>query len=411
MKWFSDGRLNVADNCVTRHVDAGRGDQTALIWEKDEPGQVEYVTFAELDDLVSRFAAVLKSKGVERGDRVAIYYPVSPLGVASMLACAKIGAVHSVVFAGFSAEALRQRINDAECKVVICSDGTFRGGRYIDLKATVDEAVAGCPGVHTVLVGTRNPNVEKLTNPRVDVDLDGELARTDGASVQSESMNAEDPLFLLYTSGSTGKPKGLVHTQAGYLLYAQLTTAEVFKTEPGDRFGCVADIGWITGHTYVVYGPLANGATSLLFESLPTYPDAGRYWRAVEDHKLTQFYGAPTAYRTLMKFGDEPAKRYDTSTLKTIGTVGEPINKEAWNWLHHVVGDGQAKVVDTWWQTETGGNMITPMPSEQPGSQFKPGSAQRPFYGIEPVLMDANGSLVTGNEVDGALCIKRPWPG
>ena len=311
IKWFSDGKLNVTDNCVTRHVEAGRGDQNALIWEKDEPGQVEYVTYAQLDNLVSRFAAVLKSRGVKKGDRVAIYYPVSPIGVASMLACAKIGAVHSVVFAGFSSEALRQRINDADCKVVICSDGTYRGGRYIDLKTTVDEAVSGCPQVHTVLVGTRNPEREKLTQ-KVDVDLDAELAAADANAVQSEVMNAEDPLFLLYTSGSTGKPKGLVHSQAGYLLYAQLTTAEVFKTQAGDRFGCVADIGWITGHTYVVYGPLSNGATSLLFESLPTYPDAGRYWKAVEEHQLTQFYGAPTAYRTLMKFGNEPAEKYNT---------------------------------------------------------------------------------------------------
>ena len=408
IEWFKGGKLNVADNCVSRHL-ATRGDQPALIWEKDEENQTEILTFAELDTLVSKFSNVLKSHGVKKGDRVAIYYPVSPIGVAAMLACAKIGAIHSVVFAGFSAEALRQRINDADCQVVICADGTFRGGRYIPLKSVVDQAVEGCPGVKHVLVGTRNPQVNKMTTP-LDVNLNLELEKASG-ECESEIMDAEDPLFLLYTSGSTGKPKGLIHTQAGYLLYANVTTSEVFETKPGDVFGCVADIGWITGHTYVVYGPLSNGATSLLFESLPTYPNAGRYWSTVQKHKLTQFYGAPTAYRTLLRHGEDVPLEYDTSSLKTIGTVGEPINTEAWNWLHDFVGKGKAKVVDTWWQTETGGNMITPMPTEQDPSQFKPGSAQRPFYGIEPVLMSAEGTLVEGNDVNGALCIKRPWPG
>ena len=407
LEWFKGGYLNVADNCVSRHAKS-RGDQNALIWEKDEENQVEYVTYKELDVLVSKFANVLRDRGVKKGDRVAIYYPVSPKGVAAMLACAKIGAVHSVVFAGFSAEALRQRIIDADCRVVICSDGTFRGGRYINLKEVVDKAVAGCPGVESVLVGTRNPDVPKLTQSH-DVDLD-EALEAASSECESEIMEAEDPLFLLYTSGSTGKPKGLIHSQAGYLLYANVTTSEVFSTQPGDVYGCVADIGWITGHTYVVYGPLSNGATSLLFESLPTYPDAGRYWKTVEKHKLTQFYGAPTAYRTLIRFGDDFPLKYDTSSLKAIGTVGEPINVEAWNWLHDVVGRGNCKVVDTWWQTETGGNMITPVPCENE-AKFKPGSAQRPFYGVEPALMSPEGIEIEGNDKDGALCIKRPWPG
>lgn len=407
ISWFADGKLNVFDNCVTRHL-ATRGDQPALIWEKDEPGDHEVVTFRQLSSLVNKFANVLRQQGVKKGDRVAIYYPVSTMGVAAMLACAKIGAVHSVVFAGFSSDALRQRIIDADCQVVICVDGTFRGGRYIDLKDTVDSAVDGLDSVRSVLVGTRNPEVNKLTT-RKDIDLD--LALENASDIaESEVLSAEDPLFLLYTSGSTGTPKGLVHSQAGYLLYAAVTTAEVFNCRPGDIFGCVADIGWITGHTYTVYGPLANGATTLLFEAVPTYPDPGRYWATVEKHKVTQFYGAPTAYRSLARCDDKFVNKYDTSSLKVIGSVGEPINTESWHWLYEKVGREKVPIADTWWQTETGGNMITPVPCDS-GATFKPGSAQRPFYGVEPVLRCSEGHVVEGNSVNGSLCIARPWPG
>ncbi|XP_011823902.1 PREDICTED: acetyl-coenzyme A synthetase 2-like, mitochondrial isoform X3 [Mandrillus leucophaeus] len=361
----------------------------------------------ELLETTCRLANTLKRHGVCRGDCVAIYMPVSPLAVAAMLACARIGAVHTVVFAGFSAASLAGRINDAKCKVVITFNQGLRGGRVMELKKIVDEAVKHCPTVQRVLVAHRTDN--KVHMGDLDIPLEQEMAKEDPVCAP-ESMGSEDVLFMLYTSGSTGMPKGIVHTQAGYLLYAALTHKLVFDHRPGDIFGCVADIGWITGHSYVVYGPLCNGATSVLFESTPVYPNAGRYWETVERLKINQFYGAPTAVRLLLKYGDAWVKKYDRSSLRTLGSVGEPINCEAWEWLHRVVGDSRCTLVDTWWQTETGGICIAPRPSEE-GAEILPGMAMRPFFGIVPVLMDEKGSVVEGSNVSGALCISQAWPG
>nr|CAH0113534.1 unnamed protein product [Daphnia galeata] len=405
-RWFVGGQLNVSVNCVDRHKEKDPS-RVALIWEKDEPGQEERVTYGELYTLMNRVSNVLKSHGVRKGDRVAIYMPPCPLAVASMLACARIGAVHSVVFAGFSAEALASRINDAEAKVVITADQGVRGGKLIELKKTVVTAVEKCPSVQAILVAKRTGN-PVISSP-LDIDLDEAILKESG-ECEPAVLDSEDLLFMLYTSGSTGNPKGIVHSQAGYLLYASLTHSLVFDCKEGDIFGCVADIGWITGHSYVVYGPLANGVTTLLFESTPTYPNPGRYWETVQRLKINQLYAAPTAIRLLLKYGDEHVEKYDLSSLRTLGSVGEPINVEAWHWYNKVVGKEKCVVVDTWWQTETGGICISPTPSA-PGSEILPGMPMRPMYGIWPAILGEKGEELKGNDVTGALCLKKPWPG
>ena len=405
VQWFLNGRLNACHNCVDRHV-ATRGDQIALIWESDTPGKGRSVDYRELQREVCRLANVLRHHGIRKGDRVAIYMPMMLEAAYAMLACARIGAVHNVVFAGFSAESLRDRINDSQCKAVITSDEGLRGGKIIPLKRTVDEAVMACPSVKYVFIAERTGNKIPFY-PHRDVWLrpamDGERPYC-----PIEHMDSEDTLFLLYTSGSTGKPKGVAHTTAGYLLQVALTHRYVFDYRPGDVYACVADIGWITGHSYVIYGPLANGATTVLFESIPTYPDAGRYWEMVERLGVTQFYTAPTAIRAIAREGDAFVTKYDRSSLRVIGSVGEPINPEAWRWYYHVVGEGRCPLVDTWWQTETGGILITPLPG---AIALKPGSATLPFFGIEPVVLDPEGKEIQGNGVSGLLAIKSPWPG
>ncbi|XP_074434884.1 acetyl-coenzyme A synthetase 2-like, mitochondrial [Larus michahellis] len=405
-RWFLGGRLNVSVNCLDRHVEKSPN-RVALIWERDEPGTAVHVTYRELLDLTCRLANTLKKYGIQKGDKVAIYMSVSPLSVAAMLACARLGAVHTVVFAGFSAESLAGRITDSGCKAVITYNQGVRGGRIVELKTTVDEAVKNCPSVKHVFVAQRTDNKVQMGDR--DIPLEEEMAKASSVCAP-ESMDSEDTLFMLYTSGSTGKPKGIVHSQAGYLLYAAVTHKYVFDYQQGDVFGCVADIGWITGHSYVVYGPLCNGATSVLFESTPVYPDPGRYWEVVQRLKINQFYGAPTAIRLLLNYGEEWVKKYDRSSLKTLGSVGEPINNEAWQWFYHVVGEGRCTLVDTWWQTETGGICIAPRPSEEK-AEIVPAMAMRPFFGIVPVLMDENGKVIEGNDVSGALCIAQPWPG
>ncbi|XP_010776008.1 acetyl-coenzyme A synthetase 2-like, mitochondrial isoform X2 [Notothenia coriiceps] len=406
IKWFEGGQLNVSVNCLDRHVHTCP-ERVALIWERDEPGSEIKVTYRQLLEMTCRLGNLLRRHGVKKGDCVTIYMPPCPLAVASMLACARIGAAHNVVFAGFSAEALAERIRDAQSSTVITVNQGVRAGKVTELKRTVDAAVKDCPSVQQVLVAMRTENPVTMTAK--DMDMEEEMLKED-VVCEPEAMDSEDVLFLLYTSGSTGKPKGVVHTQAGYLLYAALTHRYVFSYEDGDVFGCVADIGWITGHSYSVYGPLANGGTTVLFESTPIYPDPGRYWEMVQRLKINQFYGAPTAIRLLLKYGDQWVQKYDRSTLKTLGSVGEPINTEAWEWYHRVVGDGRCPVVDTWWQTETGGICITPRPSD-PGAEIVPGMAMRPFFGIKPVLMDTEGKVVTSNPASGALCLAQPWPG
>ena len=405
VQWFLNGRLNVCHNCVDRHV-GDRGGQTALIWEADTPGEGRSVTYRELQREVCRLANVLRHHGIRKGDRVAIYLPMMLEAVYAMLACARIGAVHNVVFAGFSAESLRDRINDARCKAVITADEGLRGGKVLPLKRTVDEAVMACPTVQFVFIVKRTGNKIPFY-PQHDVWL-REAMDGERPFCPIEHMDSEDTLFLLYTSGSTGKPKGVAHTTAGYLLQAALTHRYVFDYRPGDIFACVADIGWITGHSYVVYGPLCNGATTVLFESIPTYPDAGRYWEMVQRLGITQFYTAPTAIRAIAREGDAFVQRYDRSSLRILGTVGEPINPEAWRWYYHVVGEGRCPVVDTWWQTETGGILISPLPAATP---LKPGSATLPFFGVEPAVLDEKGVELSGNGVSGLLAIKHPWPG
>ncbi|XP_075902166.1 acetyl-coenzyme A synthetase 2-like, mitochondrial [Nelusetta ayraudi] len=409
INWFPGGRINVSVNCLDVHVET-HPDRAALIWERDEPGTEVRVTYRELLEMTCRLANTLKAHGVQKGDRVAVYLPTSPLAVAAMLACARIGAVHTVVFAGFSAEALAGRIQDAECKVVLTCDETVRGGRSVPLKATVDAAVRSCPSVRHVLVSRRTDGgaTAAAVGP-LDVPLE-EAMKAAAPVCPAEALDSEDPLFLLYTSGSTGRPKGLVHSQAGYLLYTSLTHQYVFDHRDGDVFGCVADIGWITGHSYVVYGPLCNGATTVLFESTPVYPNPGRYWEMVQRLRVSQFYGAPTALRLLLSYDDSWVKKYDRSSLRTLGSVGEPINHEAWHWFHDVVGEGRCPLVDTWWQTETGGICIAPRPAEE-GAPVVPAMAMRPFFGIEPVLMGEQGQPLSGQSVDGALCLARPWPG
>ncbi|XP_069033317.1 acetyl-coenzyme A synthetase 2-like, mitochondrial isoform X2 [Embiotoca jacksoni] len=406
ISWFLGGKLNVSVNCLDVHVEK-HPDRVALIWERDEPGTEVKVTYRELLETTCRLANTLKSHGVHKGDTVAIYMPVSPIAVAAMLACARIGAVHTVVFAGFSSEALAGRIQDAQCKAVLTCNQGVRGGRLMDLKSTVDAAVKSCPSVQHVFVSQRTDSPTAMG--ALDVPLE-EVMSSQPAICPAEPLDSEDILFLLYTSGSTGKPKGIVHTQAGYLLYASMTHQLVFDHRDGDVFGCMADIGWITGHSYVVYGPLSNGATSVLFESTPVYPNPGRYWETVQRLRISQFYGAPTALRLLLKYDDSWVKKFDRSSLRTLGSVGEPINHEAWHWFHSVVGEGRCPLVDTWWQTETGGVCIAPRPAEK-GAPILPAMAMRPFFGIQPVLMDDKGEPISGVSVGGALCISQPWPG
>ena len=405
VKWFAGSQLNITENCIDRHLST-LGDKTALLFEPNDPTEAaEHITYKQLSERVNQFANVLKEQGIKKGDRVCIYVPMIPELAIATLACARIGAIHSVVFAGFSATALATRINDSDCKMVITSDGSYRGNKTIDLKGIVDEALESCPGVETVLVANRiNSDInikegrDKWLQPLLD------KASTE---CEAEMMDAEDPLFILYTSGSTGKPKGMVHTTAGYMVYTAYTFKNAFQYKENDVYWCTADIGWITGHSYIVYGPLANGATSVLFEGVPSYPDFGRFWEIVEKHKVNQFYTAPTAIRALAKHGTELVDKYDLSSLKVLGSVGEPINEEAWHWYNDNIGKKKSPIIDTWWQTETGGMMITPIPYVTP---TKPTYATLPFIGIQPALMDENGQELKGNQVEGRLCIKFPWP-
>ena len=404
IKWFEGGQTNVSYNCIDRHLET-RGDQVAILWEGDDPEVDKSITFSELHTLVCKFANVLKSRGVNKGDRVSIYMPMIPEAAVAMLACTRIGAVHSIVFGGFSPDALRDRILDSDCQVVITADEGPRGGKNVPLKENVEKALEGCPNVHTTIVVQRTGNSVTTSDQR-DVWFH-EAMEEASADCPPEHMDAEDPLFILYTSGSTGKPKGVLHTTGGYQLYAAMTHKYVFDYHDGDVYWCTADVGWVTGHTYIVYGPLANGATTMMFEGVPTWPDAGRFWQVVDKHKVNIFYTAPTALRALMGQGNELVEKYSRSSLRILGTVGEPINPEAWEWYYHVVGDSRCPIVDTWWQTETGGILITPLPG---ATRLKPGSATRPFFGIQPALMDADGNELEG-ATSGNLVIKQSWPG
>ncbi len=405
IKWYEGAKLNITENCIDRHLYTN-GDKTAIIFEPNNPDEgALLISYNELHEHVNKMANVLKSKGIKKGDRVCIYLPMIPELAVSLLACARIGAIHSVVFAGFSSTALLTRINDSDCKMVITSDGSFRGAKSIELKSIVDEALESCPCVETVLVVERTNTPITLKSGR-DF-LIAPLLEAASKECEPEIMDAEDPLFILYTSGSTGKPKGMVHTTAGYMVYTAYTFKNVFQYRKGEVYWCTADIGWITGHSYIVYGPLANGATTVLFEGVPNYPNYGRFWEIVEKHKVNQFYTAPTAIRALAKEGVEFVDHYDLSSIIILGTVGEPINEEAWHWYDDNIGKKKAPIVDTWWQTETGGVMITPIPFSTP---TKPTYATLPFLGIQPVLMDDAGNEITGNQVDGKLCIKYPWP-
>ena len=404
IKWFSGATLNVSYNCLDRHL-ATRGDDTAIIWEGDDPGVDKTITYRELHREVCRFANVLKARGVRKGERVSIYMPMIPEAAVAMLACTRIGAVHSVVFGGFSPEALKDRVLDSDCRVVITADETVRGGRNTPLKANTDKALEQCPDVHSVIVVKRS-GAEVRWNAARDVWYHEEMANA-AAECPPEEMDAEDPLFILYTSGSTGKPKGVLHTTGGYLLYTALTHRHVFDYRDGEVYWCTADVGWVTGHSYIIYGPLCNGAVTLMFEGVPTYPDAGRFWQVVDKHQVNIFYTAPTALRALMGQGDGFVKQHDRSSLRVLGSVGEPINPEAWEWYYHVVGDGRCPIADTWWQTETGGILIAPYPG---ATALKPGSATRPCFGVEPCLVDDKGNELPG-AASGALCLKRSWPG
>ena len=405
IKWFDGAKLNITENCIDRHLST-RGDKTAILFEPNDPKESsQHITYSELHKRVNQFANVLKDQGIRKGDRVCIYLPMIPELAVSLLACARIGAIHSVVFAGFSATALSTRINDSDCKMVITSDGSYRGAKKIDLKSIVDEALEVCPGISSVLVAKR-----------INTDIDMKEGRDqwlqpllDKASIacKPEIMDAEDPLFILYTSGSTGMPKGMVHTTAGYMVYTAYSFKNAFQYTENDVYWCTADIGWITGHSYIVYGPLANGATTVMFEGVPSYPDHGRFWEVVEKHKVNQFYTAPTAIRALAKEGVEMVEKHDLSSLKVLGSVGEPINEEAWHWYNDNIGKKNCPIIDSWWQTETGGIMICPIPYVTP---TKPTYASLPFPGIIPSLMDENGNELKGNQVEGRLCIKFPWP-
>ncbi|MNQ07494.1 Acetyl-coenzyme A synthetase [compost metagenome] len=406
VKWFTDAKVNITKNCIDRHL-AKRGDKTAIIFEPNDPSETAlHITYNELYERVSKMANVLREQGIKKGDRVCIYLPMIPELAVAILACARIGAIHSVIFAGFSSSAVAARINDCECKMVITSDGGYRGNKTIDLKGIIDEAIENCPSVKSVLVAKRT-NTEVSMKDGRDQWLQPLLDQALGNNV-AEIMDAEDPLFILYTSGSTGKPKGMVHTTAGYMVYTAYTFKNVFNHEENDIFWCTADIGWITGHSYTLYGPLLNGGTTVIFEGIPSYPDFSRFWETIEKHKVTQFYTAPTAIRALAKESLEYVQKYPLKSLKVIGSVGEPINEEAWHWYNDHVGDKRCPVVDTWWQTETGGIMISPIAFITP---TKPTYATLPLPGIQPVLMDERRNEIEGNQVVGSLCIKFPWPG
>ncbi|WP_340066523.1 acetate--CoA ligase [Ascidiimonas aurantiaca] len=405
IKWFQGARLNITENCLDRHLRV-RGDKTAILWEPNDPTEETVkLSYRELHKKVCKMANVLKDHGIQKGDRVCIYLPMIPELAISLLACARIGAIHSVVFAGFSSTALATRINDSTCKMVITSDGSYRGNKSLNLKNIVDEALDNCPSIETCLVVKRTNDTITMKEGR-DKWL-APLMKEAYADFPPVIMNAEDPLFILYTSGSTGKPKGMLHTTAGYMVYTAYTFKNVFQYKEDDIFWCTADIGWITGHSYIVYGPLANGATSVMFEGVPSYPDFGRFWEIVDKHKINQFYTAPTAIRALAKESLDYLDKYSLSSLKVLGSVGEPINEEAWHWYNDNVGKKKSPIVDTWWQTETGGIMISPLPYVTP---TKPTYATLPIPGIQPALMDENGQEIKGNQVDGRLCIKFPWP-
>ena len=407
IKWFQGGTLNVAYNCIDRHLES-KGDQTAIIWEGDDPNDDKKITFNELHQHVSKLANALKIRGVKKGDRVCIYMPMIPEAGYAMLACARIGAVHSVVFGGFSPEALKGRILDSDCQVVITADEGMRAGKQIPLKANTDKALEGCPNVHTVLTINRTgANINWVENRDIWYHDAMEHASAD---CPCEEMDAEDPLFILYTSGSTGTPKGILHTTGGYLLYSAITTKYTFDLQENDIYWCTADVGWITGHSYLLYGPLANAATTVFFEGVPNYPSASRFWEVVDKHKVTVFYTAPTAIRALMAAGDEPVTKTSRASLRLLGTVGEPINPEAWQWYYNVIGEARCPIVDTWWQTETGGHMLTPLPG---ATALKPGSATQPFFGVQPGLIDAEtNKLIEGTgEAAGALVMIGSWPG
>ncbi|MFG6530925.1 MULTISPECIES: acetate--CoA ligase [unclassified Sulfitobacter] len=407
INWFADGELNVSANCIDRHLET-RGDQTAIIWEPDSPeDEAKHISYRELHSATCRMANVLRDLGVGKGDRVIIYMPMIPEAAYAMLACARIGAIHSIVFAGFSPDALAARVNGCEAKVVITADEAPRGGKATPLKANADKALAQCDASVQCLVVRRTGGDVAWDDAR-DRDYNA-LIKNAAETCEAEAMGAEDPLFILYTSGSTGQPKGVVHTTGGYITYAALTHEVTFDYHDGDIYWCTADVGWVTGHSYIVYGPLANGATTLMFEGVPTYPDASRFWQVCEKHKVTQFYTAPTAIRALMGQGNDYVTKSDLSSLRILGTVGEPINPEAWNWYHEVVGQNRCPIVDTWWQTETGGHLMTPLPGAH---DMKPGAAMKPFFGVKPVVLDpTSGQEIDGNPAEGVLCIADSWPG
>ena len=404
ISWFTNAKLNVSYNCIDRHLDE-KGDQVAIIWEGDEPDHQKYITYRELHEEVCKFANVLKSRGIKKGDCISIYMPMVAEAAIAMLACTRIGAIHSVVFGGFSPEALKDRILDSDCKLIVTADEGIRGGRAVPLKDNVDKALTKCPNVHTVVVIERT-NKEIFWSKGRDI-FYKEAMSTVSSDCPAVKMDAEDPLFILYTSGSTGKPKGVLHTTAGYLLFTAMTHKYVFDYHDKDIYWCTADVGWITGHSYIVYGPLCNGATTLMFEGVPTYPDASRFWQVVDKHKVNIFYTAPTAIRALMSKGEDFVKKTTRASLRILGTVGEPINPEAWEWYYNIVGDSRCPIIDTWWQTETGGHLITPLPG---ATNLKPGSATLPFFGIEPCLIDDKGNQIK-HAGEGALCFKRSWPG
>ncbi|MCC9000283.1 MAG: acetate--CoA ligase, partial [Candidatus Contendobacter sp.] len=404
IRWFDGATLNVSYNCLDRHLEQ-RGDQVAIIWEGDSPNEDKKITYRELYQDVCKFANVLKGLGVKKGDRICIYMPMIPETAVAMLACTRIGAIHSIVFGGFSPDSLKDRILDATCNLVITSDEGMRGGRKVPMKANIDKALLSTPSVQNTVVVKRTGGNIAWTEGR-DVWYHDLMAQA-SADCPPEHMEAEDPLFILYTSGSTGKPKGVLHTTGGYLLHTAITHKYIFDYHDGDIYWCTADVGWVTGHSYIVYGPLANGATTVMFEGIPTYPNVSRFWEVVDKHQVNTFYTAPTAIRSLMREGEEPVKRTSRKSLRLLGSVGEPINPEAWEWYYHNVGDGRCPIVDTWWQTETGGILITPLPGATP---LKPGSATRPFFGVMPALVDAEGQFLEG-ATEGNLVITRPWPG
>ena len=405
INWFKEAKLNITENCIDRHLES-KGNKTAILFEPNDPKEeAQHISYSQLAEAVNQMSNVLKEQGVQKGDRVCIYLPMIPELAYTVLACARIGAIHSVVFAGFSSTALATRINDCDAKLVVTADGSFRGSKTIDLKGIVDEALDQCPQVHTVLVAERIKSEIAMKDGR-DKAL-APLLNAASTICSATIIDAEDPLFILYTSGSTGKPKGMVHTCAGYMVYTAYTFKNIFQYESNDVYWCTADIGWITGHSYIIYGPLANGATTIMFEGVPSYPDYGRFWEIVEKHKVNQFYTAPTAIRALAKEGDQHVEPYDLSSLKVLGTVGEPINEEAWHWYDRIIGKGNSPIVDTWWQTETGGILISPIPYATP---TKPTYATLPFIGIQPALMDDDAKELEGKQVSGKLCIKFPWP-